>query len=195
MLTLFEMTLGNWMPPCRALVENVSEWWMLFSLAHKLVIGFSVLAVMNSVFIQETFRVAAIDDKIMIMSKERARKTHIKKMARLFGHMDNTGKGFIDIHEFMNAIADSGLRTWLSSMEVEVRDTFQLFQLLDVDRDGQITVQDLVDGISRLKGTAKSYDMVYLENLNIKLMKDVQLVQKELKRISATARAHGVQIV
>jgi len=29
MLTMFEITLGNWMPPCRALVENVSEWWML----------------------------------------------------------------------------------------------------------------------------------------------------------------------
>merc|ERR1719336_3259276 len=56
MLTMFEITLGNWMPPCRALVENVSEWWMLFSLTHKLVIGFSVLSVITSVFIQETFK-------------------------------------------------------------------------------------------------------------------------------------------
>merc|ERR1712224_558435 len=32
MLTMFEITLGNWMPPCRALVENVGEGWMVFSL-------------------------------------------------------------------------------------------------------------------------------------------------------------------
>jgi len=58
MLTMFEITLGNWMPPCRALVENVSEWWMLFSLAHKMIIGFSVVSVITSVFIQETGRVS-----------------------------------------------------------------------------------------------------------------------------------------
>merc|ERR1712117_961553 len=34
MLTMFEITLGNWMPPCRALVENVNELYMLFSLMH-----------------------------------------------------------------------------------------------------------------------------------------------------------------
>merc|ERR1711972_207419 len=49
MLTMFEITLGNWMPPCRALVENVSEWWMLFCLFHKLVIGFSMISVITGV--------------------------------------------------------------------------------------------------------------------------------------------------
>merc|ERR1712156_1203768 len=97
MLTMFEINLGNWMPPCRALVENVSEWWMLFSLTHKLVIGFSVLSVITSVFIQETFKVATIDDKIMIMTKERARKTHIRKISALFEHADTNGDGGIDI--------------------------------------------------------------------------------------------------
>merc|ERR1719379_2527428 len=79
MLTMFEMTLGNWMPPCRALVENVSEWYLLFNLAHKLVIGFSVVSVITGVFIQETFKVATTDDRIMLMQKERAVKTHTKK--------------------------------------------------------------------------------------------------------------------
>merc|ERR1711983_67735 len=74
MLTMFEITLGNWMPPCRALVENVHELYMLFSLAHKLVIGFSVVSVITGVFIQETFKVATTDDRIMVMSRERATK-------------------------------------------------------------------------------------------------------------------------
>merc|ERR1712216_223800 len=72
MLTMFEITLGNWMPPCRALVENVSEWYMLFFVLHKLLIGFSVVGVIAGVFIQETFKVATTDDKIMVMQRERA---------------------------------------------------------------------------------------------------------------------------
>jgi hypothetical protein len=67
MLTMFEITLGNWLPPCRALVENVNEWYMFLFVAHKLVIGFSVVSVINAVIVQETFKVATSDDKVMLM--------------------------------------------------------------------------------------------------------------------------------
>jgi Ca2+-binding EF-hand superfamily protein/heme exporter protein D len=189
MLTLFEMTLGNWMPPCRALVENVSEWWMLFSLAHKLVIGFSVVSVITSVFIQETFKVAAIDDKIMIMSTERARKMHIRKINALFGYTDHDGNGFLDVGEFTTVLQDSGIRTWLASMGLQVRDIPQFFQLLDVDGNGRLTVKELVEGISVLKGTATSYDMKIVENCNLKLKEDLQIVQTQLKRIGDRCQA------
>jgi len=183
MLTMFEITLGNWMPPCRALIENASEWWMLFFLAHKVVIGFSVVTVITSVFIQETFKVATTDDRIMVMSTERARRTHINKINALFGYADQDGNGFIDIHEFTNVLADSKLRTWLAAMGLTVRDNLQLFELLDADGDGHINVAELVDGVSRLKGTATSYDLVSVEKCNMKLMRDLQLVQSQLKRI------------
>jgi len=183
MLTMFEITLGNWLPPCRALVENVSEWWMLFFIAHKVIIGFSVVTVITSVFIQETFKVATIDDRIMIMSKERARKTHIEKINVLFGYADRDGNGIIDMEEFTSALADSGLRTWLAAMGLEVRDSVQLFKLIDTNEDGQINVRELVDGIALLKGTATSYDMVTVEKCSMNFMKDLQLVQNQLKRI------------
>merc|ERR1719408_1125333 len=89
-LTMFEITLGNWKPPCAALVENVAEFWMLFSLAHKFLIGFSVVSVITGVFIQETFKVATSNDEIMIIQKERAMKNHLKKMTALFEHADES---------------------------------------------------------------------------------------------------------
>merc|ERR1719191_1989783 len=71
MLTMFEITLGNWIVPARALVENVSEWYMVFAIFHKLVIGFSVVSVITGVFIQETFKVATSDDTLMLIQKNR----------------------------------------------------------------------------------------------------------------------------
>merc|ERR1712008_196450 len=85
MLTMFEITLGNWIVPARALVENVSEWYMLFFLAHKMIIGFSVVSVITAVFIQETFKVATTHDRIMIMNKERGRKINAAKMGLYSG--------------------------------------------------------------------------------------------------------------
>mmetsp|Transcript_35268 Transcript_35268/g.97380 ORF Transcript_35268/g.97380 Transcript_35268/m.97380 type:complete len:565 (+) Transcript_35268:53-1747(+) len=161
MLTMFEMTLGNWMPPCRAIVENVTEWYMVVALAHKLVIGFSMVSVITGVFIQETFKVASSDDKIMMRHKERAIKTHTKKMRALFDAANGTDDGYLDMDEFTTIMDDPSVRTWLSAMELDVRDSKKLFRLID-DGDGQLSAEELVKGVALLKGTAKSFDVLSL---------------------------------
>jgi len=70
----------------------VSEWYFVFSIAHKVTIGFAVIGVINGVFMQarrrilgrplllpvaaespcgsqETFKVAGSDDKIMMRQR------------------------------------------------------------------------------------------------------------------------------
>merc|ERR1719204_448612 len=98
---MFELTLGNWMPPTRALVEHVHEAYMLFFLMHKFVIGFSVVSVITGVFIQETFEVAQNDDQIMMNNKKRA---------ELFQHADADGDGNLDHDEFMYIMHDPSIR-------------------------------------------------------------------------------------
>jgi len=184
MLTMFEITLGNWMPPCRALVENVGEWWMLFSLAHKLIIGFSVVSVITAVFIQETFKVATIDDRIMIMSRERANKTHSKKIHELFQLADNNGDGAIDIDEFKFVLGNSELKSWLAAMELDVRDPTQLFALLDKNGNGEIDAKELMEGVSCLRGTARNYDLVGLRQDTMRMMKDLHYIHKQVQEIA-----------
>jgi hypothetical protein len=159
MLTMFEVTIGNWMPPCRALTENVSEWFMILFLFHKLILGFSVVNVIQGVFVQETFKVASTDDSIMLMQRERAQKCHLKKMKALFMHADEDGNGALDRDEFKAVMRDPSIKTWLSSMELDVRDADNVFTLID-DGDGKITPEELVKGVSRLKGAARSIDVL-----------------------------------
>eukprot|EP00438_Fugacium_kawagutii_P007475 Skav230100 [mRNA] locus=scaffold283:90303:92893:- [translate_table: standard] len=45
LLTMFEVLFANWSPPCRLLVDNVSEWFTVFFLFYRCVIGFAVLNV------------------------------------------------------------------------------------------------------------------------------------------------------
>merc|ERR1719223_997025 len=121
-LTMFEITLGNWMPPCRALVENVHEGYLLFSLSHKLIIGFSVVSVITGVFIQETFKVTVRDDKVMLAQKEQAALAHAKKMQALFRHADTDHNGKLNRAEFHAVLSDIQIRTWLAAMELDVQD-------------------------------------------------------------------------
>jgi len=121
-LSMFEITLANWPPVCRLLSENVSEWFVPFFLAHKLVIGFAVVSIINGVFMQETFKVAGADDNIMVRRKREAMKAHGLKMKALFELLDQNIDGTVDFDEFQ-VIADSDIaKTWLAAMDVEVDD-------------------------------------------------------------------------
>jgi len=160
LLSTFEMTLANWPPVCRMLMEYVSEWFMVICLFHKLTVGFAVIGIINGVFIQETFRVAAQDDFIMMHQKEAATRTHMKKMERLFKAGDTSGSGFLDKTTFLELIQNVEVKTWLSSMGLEVGDADALFEFMDADGDRTVNIHELVRGVNQLKGTARSLDLM-----------------------------------
>merc|ERR1719210_1502620 len=99
MLTMFEITLANWAPACRILVNNVSEWYILYFLVYRCLVGFAVLNVISAVFIQQTLSVAQKDQHLMIMRNLREQEDHIKKFSHLFAHMDVSGDGQITLSE------------------------------------------------------------------------------------------------
>merc|ERR1712048_185607 len=88
MVTMFEITLANWGPPCRFLMDHVNEWWAFFFLFYKCFIGFAVVQVITSVFIQQTFKVASRDEQVMITEKKSASKAYLKNLERLFQTLD-----------------------------------------------------------------------------------------------------------
>jgi hypothetical protein len=179
MLSMFELTLANWPPLCRLLVENVSEWFMLFFIAHKLTIGFAVIGVINGVFMQETFKVASSDDSIMMRQRERDVRVYGEKLNRLFSATDEDDSGSIDIDEFGEVMHDPEINSWMASLELPVRDPRNLFQLLDVNGSGSLTPEDLIRGMLRLRGTAKTVDLISLK----KQLDQMQLLLSSERRM------------
>lgn len=175
-LTMFEITLGNWPPVARILQENVDEGYVAFSLCHKLTIGFAVIGVINGVFMQETFNVAASDDQLMMRQRERAVKLHVKKMEALFKVADESGDGYLDYEEFMHIVTNPHVKSWLAAQQLDVSDAELMFVLM-YDGDGQITAKELVRAASKLKGPARSID---LHNL----MREQDILKKMINDVS-----------
>ncbi|CAL1166059.1 unnamed protein product [Cladocopium goreaui] len=89
---------------------------------------------------------------------ERDRRLHTKKMKTLFEAADESGDGVIDMEEFRRIFDLPEIRTWLAAQDLQVTDPDVLFKLLD-DGDKQLTAEELVRGVDRLKGNAKSVDL------------------------------------
>lgn len=158
LLTMFEITLGNWPPVARLLQEHVDEGYVAFALIHKLTIGFAVIGVINGVFMQETMNVASSDDQLMMRQRERAQRLHTKKMEALFALADESGDGLLDYQEFMNILVKPEVKSWLAAQGLDVSDAELMFVLMD-DGDEQISADELVKAASKLKGPARSIDL------------------------------------
>jgi hypothetical protein len=158
LFSMFELTFGNWVVIARLLLEDVSQFFMIFNLLHKLSMGFAVIGVINATFIQETFKVAASDDHVMLLQRERAIRTHTHKMKEFFRKADKSGDGRLSRQEFADIMEKDQVRNWLAAQDLVASDVDSLFVLLDTG-DGMLEAEELVIGVSRLKGPARSFDM------------------------------------
>ncbi|CAJ1356158.1 unnamed protein product [Effrenium voratum] len=136
----------------------------------------------NGVFMQETFSVASSDDRVMIQKRNRMQATHKKKMKRFFSMADKSQNGSIDIEEFRHMTAHSEVSAWLSSMDLDVSDAQRLFTMIDSgQRDGKLSLEELIRGVGRLKGPAKSLDVACMREEISELKRCVKLEDDTIK--------------
>eukprot|EP00929_Paragymnodinium_shiwhaense_P018257 TRINITY_DN12849_c0_g1_i1.p1 TRINITY_DN12849_c0_g1~~TRINITY_DN12849_c0_g1_i1.p1 ORF type:complete len:727 (-),score=108.25 TRINITY_DN12849_c0_g1_i1:55-2235(-) len=160
MFAMYELTMGNWVPISRTVIENVSEGYMMFFFFYRTLVGFAVLKVITAIFNAETFRVTQQDDGILLMHKERQIGMHTKRMHQLLLEGDDSQDGFLSLEEFGDLMRDKSVQRWLAAQEIELKDVQLAFNIIDDSGDGRVSAEELVRGLARLKGTAKSVDVV-----------------------------------
>jgi hypothetical protein len=160
-LSMFEIVLGNWPPVARLLSENVSEWFTIISVIHRFAIGFAIVGVINGVILQETFKVAATDDLIMVRQKKKMAENNRSKMDGLFRALGSPD-GTVTFTEFSKIAEDDIIKTWLQSMDVETDDLETLFKMIDLDGSGCISYDELATRIPRIRGPSRCIDTLAL---------------------------------
>eukprot|EP00415_Alexandrium_ostenfeldii_P000137 UN0137 len=126
----------------------------------------------------ETSLAAAGDVEVILLRKDRAKKANVHKLQDVFQELDESGDGIVTIEEFQALMDDDVMMQFLGTMELEVGDLEELFQLLD-DGTGQVQSSDFIAGVERVKGQAKNIDVMLL----LKMMRDLSgEVEKLAKR-------------
>jgi len=169
---MFEISVGNWVPSCRLMMRHVSEWFGLFYIIYRCMLCFAVVSVIGAVFIAETGRVAASDEKVALLKKQRLQESYSRRLRELFKDLDVDGDGKISFDEFSHFNDDADMRHYMSTFEVESHDTLKLFEILD-DGDGHVDIDEFLRGMVAVKGHARSIDIVcilkHMEHLDGKI--------------------------
>lgn len=159
--TLFEVTLaGCWPTYFRPLVQKVSGWYVLFVVAYVCFVVFALTRIITALLLRQTLESASSDTDMQIMLHRRERDRGLKKLKNLFQSLDSTGEGFVT-QEHVNVLVTSAEgKTVLKMLELEVIDAESLFNLLDTDQSGSIEWAEFLTGVTRLRGQARSIDVV-----------------------------------
>jgi hypothetical protein len=169
--SMYEITFANYAVIGRFLYENVDEKFSMFFLVYKLVMGIAVLRVIYGVFLQVVFTCAQSDDAVLIAQKRRKDERYVQKMLGFLKRQRSATPGFLTRDEFLKIIQDPDSRTWLSgSLELDIHDAELLFDLLDIDGDHNISTDEIVSGCFRLKGSARSLDILALTRLTTEVI-------------------------
>lgn len=171
-VSMFEITLANWGPFCRRLMDHVDERWGFFFILWRCCVGFAVIQVISSIFIQTTFKVASRDEEIMVKEREKACKVYLRHLDRLYTNLDNDGDGRLTKEEFNVGLEQPRVKHYFGSLDIDVSDVPTLFQILD-DGDGTISRKEFIEGLKRVRGAAQSLDLLALK-------KDVERLRASL---------------
>merc|ERR1712232_671951 len=75
------------------------------------------------------------------------------------------------------------IKHYLSILDLDVHDAEGLFHLLD-DGDGQVTLAEFVSGVERMKGQARSADMVALLHQSKQNMEQGKMVLAQIRKLA-----------
>merc|ERR550532_483310 len=119
-----------------------------------------------------------------MMVKERTKKsTWIKKaLYNVFDEADTNNDGFLTTGELHDFLRHSKVQLWLKELGVDASDQDLFIDLLD-DGEDKVNRDAFVCGISRLRGEARSQDLVQVLNNVQRTYCQVKVLSKSMERI------------
>jgi len=191
MITMFEVHFANFAPACRVLVNYLGEGYAFLFLGYRCLAGFAVLNVINAVFIQQTMKVAQQDTDIMFLMIEQQQKANArykKELKEWFQSVDENNDNQLSWEELQQVQNEPNLKLWMRQLEIEPSSLRSLYDIIDTNGDGSISFDELLDGATKIKGTAKNVDLVYLLTRMDKLDDKVNILLDSKQASSSSSR-------
>ncbi|CAK8990219.1 unnamed protein product [Durusdinium trenchii] len=182
--TLFEITFaGSWPLHARPVLEKASSYFVLFFVPYIVIVVFAIIRVIGAVFLKDTLDAAQNDAEQLVIDRLRLKEQYVNKLEGIFRAIDDSGNGLISEERLSYILSNPKVAAYFQTLDLDVHEGAALFHLLD-NGDGEVTLDEFIDGIMRCKGPARAIDQVAMhaeiKNLDTKVTK----LFKKLMKVS-----------
>lgn len=179
------MAPGAWAGTGRMCIFDVNSSYVLFFVPYGVLVSFAVIRVISALFLKQTMAAAAVDPEQAMAEKEKKKNREMAHLRTIFEDADADGGGSLTEEEFVEVLTNPRVRTILSLMEIDTADAKSLFHVLD-NGDGHLFMEEMVPALARIRGFAKSCDVIKLMYAS----EHIQMQLNEIQKLVANG-AHG----
>mmetsp|Transcript_67701 Transcript_67701/g.201335 ORF Transcript_67701/g.201335 Transcript_67701/m.201335 type:complete len:316 (+) Transcript_67701:1375-2322(+) len=168
--TLFASITGgvSWRDVLKPLGETGPGFTALFILYVFFCI-FSVLNIVTGVFVDGAIQRSSQERDLRLEKEKEQKRMYIAMLTDLLEEIDVEGTNKIYREDLEEAFKSEQVKHYFSVLDIDVADSNYLFDMLDLDRSGEVDMNEFINGCLRLKGNAKSID-IHTLMYEIKLM-------------------------
>jgi len=146
-------------------------------------VTFTMLAVMNiitGVFVDNAVETARTQREFLVQREQEVKEQWLREMREIFLEMDSDNSETVNRAEMKEFCNDDRVQFYLTALGLDVNDTQRLFELLDANRDGELELDEFLEGCLRLKGMARSIDVYSLIHQQRQLCKRLDEIDDSL---------------
>eukprot|EP00927_Polykrikos_kofoidii_P003752 TRINITY_DN11513_c0_g5_i1.p1 TRINITY_DN11513_c0_g5~~TRINITY_DN11513_c0_g5_i1.p1 ORF type:complete len:772 (+),score=117.17 TRINITY_DN11513_c0_g5_i1:62-2317(+) len=154
MLSLLQGVTGgiDWNDVCTSLQELDTIFGLIPFLAYVFFTSIALMNVITGVFLETAMERAREEKEIYLVRNARV----------VFAAADKDRSGRITWPDFKKALQNSDLYDFFEAIDIDITEAENLFDLLDISGDGKISAEEFLSGCLRVRGPAKSLDLLVL---------------------------------
>jgi len=183
MRSLFMVITGgiDWCDPVAPLTE-ISWIWEGVVWFYIFFMNIGVLNVVMGTFVASTAETASKDREKMEKEELLRLEDYMKHFRNFFEEADLDNSGTLSWEEFDGHLKDPKVSAFFQALELDVSQARSLFVLLDMDADGQVTMEEFLEGCVRLRGQARNLDVNMLLHSVQQAFEKMEVWQKNTER-------------
>jgi len=164
MLTLFQIiTFDDWANGIARHVMSNQPAMAIFFILFILITSYGILNVVVGIIVERTLASAKVNEERSQRNQEKERTRVLHDLREIFEFADKDKSGALTIDEFRSALRQPEVERKLKVIDLPVSDAEELFNVLDGDGSGELSVEEFIGGCIRLKGPAKSKDLLAVQ--------------------------------
>jgi hypothetical protein len=185
MYSLFElMTLEGWEQVGRPLVMK-EPYMAIFLFGFIMIFTFGILNMIVAMVVEKTLMQARHVEETSEREQRHQVAQELRNMKVVFEQMDDDSSGQITKDELVSAIKENEkVQECFKTLGIPVRDAETLFSILDSDCSDSLTVEELLEGLARIRGaTDPDWDQLAMYATVRTLSRQVQQLHNEVRDV------------
>jgi len=163
----------------------------MYFLLFAFYVGFCIVGMLNvvtGIFVDSAVCTRTEDEVVECFTEDQRRIS--EEVKRIFKEADKDRSNTLSFAEFTKHLENAWVRAYFSGLDMDPSEAEIIFTLIDIDNSGEVDIDEFVEGTMKLKGSAKSIDVLSMmfdsARYQVKFNQLCNFIEEQLRGIRET---------